>query len=613
MTVRLEGTDLVIDGFDKGIAPDPFSGIADLRNMNISGTPNEASVSFKTLQVNFLAYTGTATLVDTGDFVQFASKTNDFGPGLAITVNSTVGGLTAGVVYYVLSGLGDGVNFQLALSYAGSAVAITSNTTTTATSINMGVPISRTTEQKVTAGIPGARYYILDNNGRAWVYDPGGILGVNTFWTYMNNTTLTNASGNGIVAWKGYLLVFRNALIDYVATSAAPTNGGANDWAYGWKTLSSNNTAYTGSHFAIVGQDDFVYWCDISVVGSLQQVAGQTFSPSNSATYTYGAIALQLPTLEVATTLGELGTNLLVGGVRNWIYPWDRTAVTAPAVGYRYPIMLPEMTTASIVTANNVAYIFCGSRGRIYATNGSNVQEVGKIPDYLTGTNKPYFYFKDAIWLRNKLFFSFAVTTNSAPSTALTTMGGVWSLDTNTKAIQCENILSYATYSGFASVLIALFIALPTATAVSGTPGEGYFAGWYNGTLSGVDGFSSNTQGTSLPYSTYEPYLDTEKIAVGQFLDKKTFSNLEFKLSEPLVSGEKIKILARVGLNNSQSPTDATAGYTLVGETTFVASTISDAYPVNFEKSQWVQFRVRTSSTSSSPSFVRLREIRLRQ
>ncbi len=198
-------------------------------------------------------------------------------------------------------------------------------------------------------------------------------------------------------------------------------------------------------------------------------------------------------------------------------------------------------------------------------------------------------------------------------------MGGVWSFDTSTKTIQCENILSYATYAGFATVLIAQFIPLPVGGIVtSGVSGEGFYAGWWDGVSTGtpacgVDAFTNASQGTSVPYSTYEPYIDSDKIAIGQFLNKRTFSNLEFKLSQPLVSGEKIKILVRVGLDNSQSPDDATAGYTLVGETTYSANTISDVYPVTFEMSQWIQFRIKTSSTSSNPSYVRLREIRLRQ
>lgn len=614
MSYHLDGTDIVIDGFENGIAPDPYSGLADMRNMNISGVPGEASVNFKCLATNMGTASGTITLVDAGDTVSFTGGGNIVS-GMAITVGASVGGLTAGTVYYVL-----GAN-QLSLSYGGAAVAITSNTSTTYASINMGVPTARTTEIKISSGVPVATYYILDRNGRAWVTE-NSTLGNNSYWTYLNNTTITNASGAGIVAWKGYLLVFRNQVIDYVSTSAAPTNsGGANDWVYGWKTLNSNSSTYAGSHFAIVGQDDFVYYCDKDVVGSINitVVSGaiSTFNPADATTFSYNSIALQLPTNEVSTTLAELGINLLVGGIRNFVYPWNRVPPATGVSGYSYPILTPEQTTNCIVSANNIAYLFCGNRGRIYATNGSNVQEVGKIPDHLTGNNFPYFFFRDAIWLRNKLFFCFASTNNFG--TALINMGGVWSFDTATKVIQCENKLSYDTYAGFPTVLIAQFfppqIGNISLTVISG---QAYYAGWWDGVSTsspacGVDCFTNASQGSAVPYSNYEPYFDTEKIPIGKFLQKETSVNMEFKLSKPLVSGEKVKILSRIGLDNTQSPVDATAGYTLVGETTYAANTISDLYPVNWEKAQWVQFRVRTSSTSATPSYVPITEIRLRQ
>ena len=40
--------DIVIDGFEKGIADSPEQGIADMRNMNITSVPNEAAVQFAT-------------------------------------------------------------------------------------------------------------------------------------------------------------------------------------------------------------------------------------------------------------------------------------------------------------------------------------------------------------------------------------------------------------------------------------------------------------------------------------------------------------------------------------------------------------------------------------
>lgn len=46
MAYRLEGKDLIIDGFEKGIADTPYEGVADMRNMEIVNIPKEASVQF---------------------------------------------------------------------------------------------------------------------------------------------------------------------------------------------------------------------------------------------------------------------------------------------------------------------------------------------------------------------------------------------------------------------------------------------------------------------------------------------------------------------------------------------------------------------------------------
>ena len=110
-------------------------------------------------------------------------------------------------------------------------------------------------------------------------------------------------------------------------------------------------------------------------------------------------------------------------------------------------------------------------------------------------------------------------------------------------------------------------------TLPSSTSGFSIYTAWLN---TG----SPNTYGidisNSVPYSNYESYIDTDIIPIGQYLNKKTFNNLEFKLSTPLVSGEGVKISYRSNLSDS---------YTPVGETTN-AGALSDVYTPNFENVQ---------------------------
>ncbi len=598
MAYRTEGRDIIWDGWENGVADSPYLGLGDMRNANISGTKGELSVAYKTFAQNYPKVSGgTLTLTDTGDYIANANLVE----GMAFTC-TTGGGLSSATVYFVKSA-GGGL-FNASLSRDGAVVPITSNTTVTFTTIDMGMPVSGCVERVVSSGTITAHYYMVDSNGRVWV-TAHSTYGNTSYWTYMNNQTITDGSadiGKGIAAWKGYLFVFRRRYIAYCNTSlsSAPVAG---DWSATWKTMNSASTSYAESHLALVGQDDVLYFCDKDYIGSIREVDGSTFDPTSSGTYVWNPTALRLPSTEIAQCLGEVGRNLLIGGIRNFVYPWDRISSS-----FSYPIMMPEQTTVRIVTANNLAYLFAGNRGRIYVTNGSSVDQWYSIPDNLTGASKPYFHWQDAMWHRNKVFFSFASTTNSAPGTAQTLLGGVWSVDTTTKALVCENKLSYGTYGGWASVLLSQFIrpSWGNTSITTGTSGEGYYAGWYDGVSAyGVDAFDNASQGTSVPYSSYETYVDLDMTPVGQVLTPRTFENVEFKLGRPLVSGEKVKIQYRTDLSQSFSDSQ------LVGECT-TTDAISDLFTVSWDNVQWIQFRVLLSSTNSSPSFVRLREVRMR-
>ena len=81
---------------------------------------------------------------------------------------------------------------------------------------------------------------------------------------------------------------------------------------------------------------------------------------------------------------------------------------------------------------------------------------------------------------------------------------------------------------------------------------------------------------------------------------------MEFKLDQPMKSGDSITVYARQSLSDTYVQVGTTAGSTLK---------LSDVYsPLNFQRFQWVQFMItlNCNSNASSSSFDRLREIRLR-
>lgn len=604
MTYRIENKDLIIDGWEKGISDDPYSGISDMRGMNIISIPGEASVNFATVKASQdTITTATVTSADAAlDRVYYTGGTN-LATGVAITFTggSLPTGITAGKVYWVYV-IYPGAIHLYNNPGVSSLVDITATGTGTFDAVVMSTPNAWSNE---------ARYgtsWMVDTAGRVWTDAFAGnrtvVSGVT--WTYAGNTTLTNAHGNGIATYirsdsSGsldadiYIFVFRNGLIDYTTYSTVSNTG----WIYGWNPADQTTGNTTNSlnslngqsypHTTLLGPSKTLYYCDASFVGSWYEKANQIFDPLNAATYTFTKQAIQTEQNDINQSIALLGNNLLVGGVYSDVYVWDRTSLV-----YQYRIRLAEQDIKRIEVINTTAYIFTGNRGRIYKSNGSQATLYKKVPDHLANTVEPYYTWGGAASNKNQLYFGVSATKNDA-STAVTTYGGLWAIDTDTDAMRMVNQLSYATYAGSAKVIIPRLSS--SVLGLSNTTGASLYICWDNGASGyGVD------QGLSTPYTTYVAYVDSEMIPIATILRKKTFEQLEFKLTVPLVSGEGVKISYR---------TNITEAYTQVGETTTVGA-LSDLYTNTFENVQWIQLRTETKSTASSPSFTRLKEIRIR-
>lgn len=423
---------------------------------------------------------------------------------------------------------------------------------------------------------------ILDSSGSLWFLGNGitGTTILNTLYFYGNigHSTVTTAGSLGVAFWLGYVFVFCETEIDYISFNAFFSTGTIN-WVYGWKTI----TATQSGHKALPATDDALYFCNNDAVGSILEAAGSTFDPTDSVTYTYNDTALSLPQYDKSTCLAQLGVTLLVGGIKQFVYPWDRVSPS-----FSYPIIVPEAFTHRIVSTNQNAYLFSGKRGRIYITNGANMDFFKKIPDQISGTQNPYYSWGDAIYMRNQLYFSISATSNGGVS--VDNFSGVWAIDLDSEAFRLENSLSYGSYAGSVPVIV------PMGNLQAA--GNAYYVGWVNGSSVGGIDYSSST-----PYSNYETYIDTDIIPIGTYYQSQTDQQIEYKLSKPLVAGEGVKIFWRGNLTDS---------FIQVTSITAVTGQISGAGQVNFQKQQWVQLRVQYSSTATLPSYTRLREVRIR-
>lgn len=592
---------IVMDGFRNGISDDPYEGISDMRNLNIIPIPQEVSVNWATEIRSYTHAAGTITSADTGADTILISGTNlQLAQAFTIAGTSLPGGITAGTSYWALPT--GGGNYQLYTQPSLNPSFLVNITTSgtpgnwTYTSIDMTLPKYFTFD--------GTNYWMVDSSGRVWsdyFAASGGI------WTYTGNLPNNISNGNGIIAYQAwnsnpaattnkYIFVMSNSSIDYATLSATTIT-----WNYQW-TPGVNYTApgsYSASpsavlhtpssfnynHEAIVGTDNRVYFTDANWVESFYQTSPTTaFDPEVASTYTFNESTI-LPFNDIGNCLAQLGTNLLIGGRKNVIYPWDRFSTTNS-----YPILISEFNIQKLVTVNTNTYIFSGNRGRIYITNGSQAQFYKKLPDHLSGTVEPYYIWGGATANKNQLYFSAKTINNSG--TPLNTMGGVWGIDLDNKAIRLVNQMSYGTYAGYASALIPNF-----SSTASGT---GLFIGWDSGTSTyGID------TTISTPYTGSQAYIDFDLIPIGTILKPKEPKTVEYKLSVPMVTNESVSIYYRLNFNNS---------YTLIFTSTNTTNLggISESSQTNFDNAQWIQLRAVLNSTASSPSFTRLKEIRIR-
>jgi hypothetical protein len=255
-------------------------------------------------------------------------------------------------------------------------------------------------------------------------------------------------------------------------------------------------------------------------------------------------------------------------------------------------------------------YVFCGSKGNVYVTNGTTISGVLTVPDYVTQQIEPYFIWGGAMFCRGRVWFSSQDSNSKA--------GGIWSfvpqisfyIEQDTGAsLRLEAQNTYNTYAGLATLLFA-----PTSmksqytNQATGQEARGpqYWAAWDDGT----EGVSDTPYGidysATTPYAGGQTVIETDLVSSGEVLGKqrKTFANCEFKLAAPLVAGESVAIYFRNNLASS---------WTSAGPVEMSSDGISGVIsPSSFVGSQWIQLKAVLTSVASSPSFVRLKDIRLR-
>ncbi len=703
-----ETGDLVVDGFERGIAQSPHLGIANIQNANISTDTGEVMASYSRTQQSQNGDTSTSHTITPNDSTHLAAN---FGliAGQWINISaSSITNLSTGD-YYVLNstgtvGGGSASSLQLASSYNGAnltTLGATGSATFTIKRI-MGAPIAQATEEYSTGSAVAFRYYVLDVNGLVWVNDSAD--SIEWFLPDISITYYTAGTPSGMAVMNNVLHVFVGNSIWCKNTMVL----GASYVVFGGASAKSLISAFnsTNPHFAYVGHQGCMYYTDGNFLGkifpntsvatglpNIQSCASYTSSSTTgtiatliggsvpSATtsripvsvfasvggavasalatttlvyleYTFasGAVGtfqlfaalsggsalditsgasgtqyfntyqpmvasgfatigffrerLNLPYYEIAQSMTEIGNVLVIGTQLNTLYPWNQVSAIPQDI-----IPLPENNTSYLLTVGNMALAFSGNKGNIYITNGATASLVISVPDYCAGIDgtknsyiEPYFTWGGAAYIRGRVYFSILDQTSAKAGNC----GGIWSFVPTQNifigqdqgvSLRLEAQNSYGTYSGYAPVII------PSQTQAA--KGPQYWSAWQSSTSSptyGID-FSGTVASTVAT-------IETDIIPTGQMLTKRTFKQVEYKLSAPLTAGESVAISAR------QDSTSSFVALTPIVQDSTTA--LSGFFTVNFEGSaastgQWLQLRATlTPNGTGTGSFVRLKQLRIR-
>lgn len=712
--IEKETGDLIISGFEKGIASSPLQGIASIKNANITTETGEVMCNYKRNQQSVTPFTSTLTIqaATASTLTWIAGQVPFVGEAIQVTTSTitnftNVTGSGGGPIFFIVSVSGSGT-YTIGVSKTYGGVAISNLGVTGAASfasVDISQPIASATEKYYDGSQIQNRYYVLDSIGYVWLQDTA----ITTItWSLIDASLLPNASG--IAVLNGYLIAFQpgsmytketvnlgvawtttamnsslntisqgnknphfclvghESLLNYTDSNyigtvqpfSSTSSTVPNIWSYGSYTEAANVLTISiliGGNFPAVGQaitftpanggtldtaisQNTVYYViatgysaafgtfEISATIGGSSVAWNhdstgtqyynSFNPHNGtvdeiilggsgSTFIGTSRACQLPDGEIAQSLAELGTTLIIGTKGNTLYQWDE--VSTQPTNF---IPLAENNTVFLLTVNNVVFAFTGQKGNIYVTSGSAASGVLTVPDYLAGIPgtpssyiEPYFTWGQAFFARGRVFFSIQDQTSAKTGNC----GGIYSFvpsfynavsgtDVGT-ALRLENFNSYGTYNGLANVLF------PSQNQSAN--GVQYYSAWtssVSGATYGID-FSSTS-----PYVGGETLIETDLIATGEILggQKETKSNVEFKVSAPLASGESLAINYR--LNGTSAY--ATIGTVIYDNSTQVGALSGYITPLPFQNTQWLQFQIVLTSTATTPSFTRLTELRIR-
>jgi hypothetical protein len=426
--------------------------------------------------------------------------------------------------------------------------------------------------------------YVLDNAGVVYKSSDTGAT-----WAVLAGSSSTNAHGNGLWIWKNYLFVARDALLD-VCGDGTSTGILAANWTLGWKTIDSDVLW----HPMLTSKNDSkLYGGAGRYIYSLDEVTGQTYTPSNAATYTWTQQALDLPTAYRIKCIEELGNSLMSGtwqGTNIYdiriadIFPWDRSSSS-----FGQPIVIDDFGVHAMKNDGNSLVVLAGISGTLYGSDGVTSYINGQLPIDLSGGKYLEWYPGSICRYKNKIFFG----VGNGGSTAIAGQG-VYSLKKTGRGniINLEHQNSLLTDGSASSVKISALVPIAR---------DKILVGWRSNTTYGLD----LTTNTSYAYTTdYSGYFESPIYVVGSINNKTSYTELEVLFGRKLATGEGVQFSYRNSTSDSYTVIKDSNGNTLTLTFANLGAVLSHIIKADVPASETLQIKVALLGTSTTtPQF----------
>ena len=407
----------------------------------------------------------------------------------------------------------------------------------------------------------------------------------------------SSSSANGGIYWKGYFLYCTDSWLGYYKP------GASTEWLQGWQDLRVNGVSDSDWHSMLQGQrDGSLYIGNGSHVALLSETADTTFDPTNSATYSFNADALDIPSDFRIKSLSEVGDNLMLGCWKkvgsvyhpvSVLYPWNY--VLRP-LSHEAPVFKTKSygVTAQL-NVDNVLYAWMGQHYEIYYYNGSEFSRLKRIPLDISQLSGVMGVNPGAV--AEFLDIPHFGVDNVLSSPLI--YGGIYNYGTSDKkryplSLNCQYPISQT--QSKATVINSI--------GVCGAGGNILLAGWQNSTDGtwGIDKINNSSRLTS------GAFIETMLFRLGTAKLKPQIEQFEIYLDGNIASGQTIDIKYRRNTGDSWTTITPknranTFSYSLDGA-------ISSKY-IQFNINNVVDLQFRIEFSSSSGSNIKLREVRI--